>query len=60
VRQVLIWSPGIVLFTGEETMRQQAHNIHYDCVLFQNKETVLIYLINSKVENICTGIIIVQ
>jgi hypothetical protein len=41
-------------------MGPQAHNMHYDSILFQNKETVLIYSLNSKVLSICTGIIIVQ
>jgi len=41
-------------------MEPQAHNIHYDSIVFQNKETVLIYSWKSKVVSICAGIIIVQ
>ena len=58
---LLIWSSAAtVLFTGEERMEPQAHNIHYDSIVFQNKETVLIYSWKSKVVSICAGIIIVQ
>jgi len=33
---LLVCSAATVLFTGEETMGPQAHNIHYHSILFQN------------------------